>query len=398
MLRTKLWYVFLLLFFGLFALLYNEHNTMVIFLVMLILPVFMWIIGMILKRSVDIFLSSDVFVGTKEDPYQITVQLKNHSIFPIPKIKIVFMYRNLFLETYQKEILVTAIDGKKEVSLSLSAHSEYCGINEYKVAKVYLYDYLGLWKFRKKGTDALYVTILPNLTLIETKLIMENANVLVESDVFSSTKSGDDASELFGIREYEQGDKMNRIHWKLSLKQEELMVKQFGLPINCAVAIMVDFAFLTGEEAIGVVDALAESLLSLSVSLIMQEQIHYVIWFDHRIQSCQRIRIEHEEDIYEAIAMMYHCKLYGMEHSFIHYHDAHYGNDQYTNIYYLTATIDEETLALLNQARKSAITRILLVTMHGSVDEGNTALHIESMGMSYTFLREEDIAGSLMEL
>ena len=397
MIKTKLWYALLLLFFGLFALLYNEHITMVLFLAMLILPVLLWIIGMILKRSVDISVASDTYIGNKETPYQITILVKNRSILPIPKVKLNLAYRNCFMTTSRKEVLVTAVDGHGEVKLTMSARSEYCGISEFKITKAYLLDYLGLWRFRKKCFDQVTITILPNLTLIERKLAAENPNVLVESEVFSGVKSGDDASELFGIREYEQGDKMNRIHWKLSLKQEELMVKQFGLPINCAVAIMVDFESLPGDSSISVVDALLEALLSVSVSMILQEQIHYVIWYDHRIHSCQRIRIEKEEDIYEAISMLYLSNPYGMEHSLIQYHDAHYGNDQYTNIYYLTSSMKEETISLLNQARKSAITHVLFINQEQDI-ANNTALHVESMGMSYTFLQQDAVAGSLMEL
>lgn len=398
MLRTKLWYVFLLLFFGLFALLYNEYITMVLFLMLLILPVFLWIIGIILKRYVDIQLTTDTFVGTKQSPYQIIVSLQNRSILPLPKLKIVLTYRNRFHSKSQKEVLITALDGKREIALSLSAHSQYCGINEYRIHRVYLYDYLGLWRFRKPCSDVENVTILPNLNLIEKSLVAENPNVLVESDIFSTTKSGDDVSELFGIREYTPGDKMNRIHWKLSLKQEELMVKQFGLPVNCAVAVMIDFSMLYSVDEIAVVDALMEALLSISVSMILREQIHYVIWFDDRIQSCQRIRIEHEEDIYEAISMIYHCSPFGMEHSLITYHEAQFGNDQYTNIYYLAPGMKEETISLLNQARKSAITHVVMMSNQVSSMRDHLALHLESMGMNFTFLRNEDVASSLMEL
>jgi hypothetical protein len=365
---------------------------------MIIVPIFLWIIGWILKQRVDISLTTDTFIGTKESPYQIIVRIRNRSLLPLPKIKLIISYRNRFLAKYQKEVLIAALDGKSDIELSLSAHSQYCGISEYKIQKAYLYDYLGLWRFRKACQDTLNVTILPNLNLIDKALVTENPNVLVESDIFSTTKSGDDVSELFGIREYTAGDKMNRIHWKLSLKQEELMVKQFGLPVNCAVAIMIDFSVLQSEEEIAVVDALMEALLSISVSMILREQIHYVIWYDDRIQSCQRIRIEHEEDIYETISMLYRCRPYGMEHSLINYHEAQFGNDQYTNIYYLAPGMKEETISLLNQARKSAITHVIMMSNQANSMRENAALHLESMGMNFTFLKEEDVASSLMEL
>jgi hypothetical protein len=371
---------------------------MVLFLVMLILPIILWITGAIFKKSIDISVITDTFIGTKESPYQVTIRLRNRCVLPIPKVSIVFMYHNLYIAKSEREILATAVEARSEVRLSLSAHSEYCGISEFRISKVYLFDYLGLWRFRRTCTDIVNVIVLPNLTLIEKPLVVENPNVMIESDVFSATKSGDDSSELYGIRGYEQGDKMNRIHWKLSLKQDKLMVKQFGLPINCAVVIMVDFSTLIQEDAISTVDALMEALLSVSVSLILQEQIHYVIWYDQQIQTCQRIRIEHEEDIYEAISVLYRCKPYGMEHSLIQYHEAHYENDQYTNIYYLTPCMMEETVNLLSRARKSAITHVLLMSKEDDSMEEKAALHIDSMGMSYTFLREGAVASSLMEL
>ena len=52
-----------------------------------------------------------------------------------------------------------------------------------------------------------------------------------DSDRFSTYKKGDDPSEIFDIREYADGDKIQRIHWKLSSKTGDLMVKEGSLPL-----------------------------------------------------------------------------------------------------------------------------------------------------------------------
>ena len=41
----------------------------------------------------------------------------------------------------------------------------------------------------------------------------------IESDRYSPVRAGDDPSELFGLRDYREGDPLRNIHWKLSVKK-----------------------------------------------------------------------------------------------------------------------------------------------------------------------------------
>ena len=44
------------------------------------------------------------------------------------------------------------------------------------------------------------------------------------------------------------GDKLQRVHWKLSAKSEDLMVKDFGMPLCSRVCLYVDMNYRTREE------------------------------------------------------------------------------------------------------------------------------------------------------
>ena len=253
------------------------------------------------------------------------------------------------------------MDAKSEMTYAMTSSSLYCGLCCYQIKKIVFYDYLTLFSFRKSDRKQIDIAILPTYHLHEERLVKDNASVLVESDLFSSTKSGDDPSEIHSIRSYVEGDRMNHIHWKLSIKNKELMVKEFGLPINCSVAIMADFYTKEIPITLPKLDAIIEVLLSLSISMVYQEQIHYMIWYDDSRETCQRCRIEKEEDCYEAVAMLYRCQLKGMSHSLATYHEAQFNNEQYTNIFYITAFLEEETITSLNSQRKSAITQLYVV-------------------------------------
>lgn len=349
---------------------------------------------MYIRHHVDIVMEASEFVHMKGMPYDITIHFVNHTIFPIPMIKLVLEFRNCFASDFKSETLVTSLDAKGAISLTMSASSEYCGMCEYRIKKIRLYDYLSLFMFRKKSNQNIKIAILPNVNVIDDPLIVANSSVLIDSELFSSTKSGDDPSELYGIRPYELGDKMNRIHWKLSIKQDELMIKQFGLPINCAVAIMADFYTESQLITLAQIDGLVETFLTLSLSLVYQQQIHYMIWYDQIRDKCERFRVEKEEDCYEVTSLMYRCQVTGMMNDLLTYHEAQYPKEQYTNIFYITTDLSEDLVNRLNDQRKSAITHIFHL-LDESSEPTEVDQYSESMGLKTQILRPSHISEDL---
>lgn len=395
MIRNKLWYSLLLMGLFLFSILYDEYITFLLFLVMVIVPIILWILFLYIKNHVDIEMESREYVHTKGIPYDITIHVRNHTVFPITMIKLVLEFHNCFVEEHRTETVITSIDARGDMNLTISASSAYCGVCEYRIKKIRIFDYLTIFQFRKKGSQRLSVAILPNLNVVEETLAVPNANVLVDSDLFSSVKSGDDPSEIYGIRPYEQGDKMNQIHWKLSMKQDALMIKQFGLPINCAVALMADFYVGPSPITLAQIDAIIETLLSLSISLVYQEQIHYMIWYDELREKCERFRVEKEEDCYEAASLIFHCKLADMKYDLLTYHEAQYAKEQYTNIFYITSFLSEDLIVRLNDQRKSAITHLFHLAEQESRRE-DLINYSQGIGIKTQLLRPSHIPEDLV--
>ncbi len=62
----------------------------------------------------------------------------------------------------------------------------------------------------------------------------------MDSDEYSMRKAGYDPSETFAIREYQPGDRIRQIHWKLTEKFDSLMVRDYGLPIQNTVLLLLE--------------------------------------------------------------------------------------------------------------------------------------------------------------
>ena len=66
------------------------------------------------------------------------------------------------------------------------------------------------------------------------------SELFTDSDTSSKTKSGEDVSEVFGLREYRPGDRWQKVHWKMTARQEHIWVKEYSLPIGASVVLAAE--------------------------------------------------------------------------------------------------------------------------------------------------------------
>ena len=178
---------------------------------------------------------------------------------------------------------------------------------ELSVKKIRVYDLTGLFYLTKRCKESASFLVLPEYFPVEVRLTEGVRNFVGEALVYDSLRSGDDASEVFKLREFQDGDKLKNIHWKLSAKMEELMVRENGFPKACSTVLIL--------EGVGAVpgknkrrqkasEAFLQVAASLSFSMMDKECPHYVAWLSKRYQEVKRIRVDDEESFFEFLMYM----------------------------------------------------------------------------------------------
>lgn len=160
-----------------------------------------------------------------------------------------------------------------ESTLTLTADTTHCGILRFHPA-AYAEDIFGLWRSKELPCEDEFAVIEPELFLPRVSLT-ENTTVITEGEQYSQTKPGSDPSETFGIRAYIPGDPIRQIHWKLSLKSDDLLLRELGLPVVNKTLLV--FRNTLGEEETlhpAHADAMAEVFLSISHMLVSDGLIH----------------------------------------------------------------------------------------------------------------------------
>lgn len=170
-----------------------------------------------------------------------------------------------------------------------------CGNYEFELVRIKLYDFSRLFYVTKRVKKYANVEVMPQIDEIPVRITDRVRNFFGDSDIYDDIRPGYDPSELFDVREFQNGDRLQSVHWKLSARTDELMVKENSLPKACAVAIVADLRGIKkGRQA----DAFMKLLVSLSFSLMDQKCPHYVAWYDTAINDIVRARVDDEEGFY----------------------------------------------------------------------------------------------------
>lgn len=174
---------------------------------------------------------------------------------------------------------------------------EQAGSYEIRLKKVRIYDMTGLfcldWRRAVRG-ERTVLAVLPKIYLTEIQLSESVRNFAGDAEVYDSLRSGGDASEPLKLRPFQNGDQQRSIHWKLSAKADELLVRENSRPRGCPVAVLVETGGGFQEERI-------QCAASLSFCLMDAGCPHYVAWYSAYWQDVVRLRVDDEESFYEAL-------------------------------------------------------------------------------------------------
>ncbi|MBQ6810297.1 MAG: DUF58 domain-containing protein, partial [Firmicutes bacterium] len=161
-------------------------------------------------------------------------------------------------------------------------------------------------------------------------------------------KAGNDPTETFGIRDYEPGDALRSIHWKLTGKYDRLMIREAGLPVNESVLIL--FERICPESSSfaspSVRAALGEIIISLSQRLTEMNIAHTIGWLRAENGTFLGHRVDSEESFQLVMAEVLSVyEMRGEEDTIESYLKTNDLNT-YSNIVYISSH-ETENLSLL---------------------------------------------------
>ena len=124
----------------------------------------------------------------------------------------------------------------KPNTLKIPFHAAHVGVTSPGVERVVISDLLGLFtveKVPKNQGGELIVLPLPFD-------VGELTYAAGDSGTESMARAAEDITSPADVRTYQQGDAMKKIHWKLSVRKQELMVRRFEAPVMPDALVLLD--------------------------------------------------------------------------------------------------------------------------------------------------------------
>lgn len=236
----------------------------------------------------------------------IKINIKNRSRLPVVRLKACLVVHETIKGTKKKYNmkLDKVMHGKNEYVKKL-AFAE-AGNYEVILKKIRVYDMTGLMSWAIPVKKSSTVQIMPKIHDMPVRLSLAVKNFYGESDVYDEQNPGHDNSELFKVREYQKGDRLQNVHWKMTAKHDELMVKEHSLPKACPVVFLLDNK--AGRGSRKTATAYIEAAVSMAFSIMDAGCAHYIAWFDDKEKDIKRMRVDDEESLFYFIGIIMKVK------------------------------------------------------------------------------------------
>ncbi len=246
------------------------------------------------RRQVRTELLIPLKMAQKNQKIGLRFEVENASRLPVGRIGVILKYGESRDSKRQRVAfeLHEITKGRNVRTMELEATRS--GYYEFSAHEIRIYDVFGLFYLNQKKRGIAHAMILPEITEVPVRIGEAVRNFYGESVAYDELRPGNDPGELFDVREFREGDKLQKVHWSLSARMDELLIKEDSQPKSCAVLLLMP------EGPVGEMGSL-DYMASLSYTLMDQKCAHYMVWYSRSRSDILRTRVEDEESFYFAL-------------------------------------------------------------------------------------------------
>lgn len=311
MAKNRIYYLIILVGLALFYIYCDSYMPLVILLIVAILPIFTGIIGYFASRKTTVSVSPLLASVTKGRELPFNIKIKNDSKLPLSTVRVILEFTALCDDSFEKRKIFASVSSGEEKNICMYGSIKHCTIVRCKIKKAAGCDGTGIFSFKlKQNRGEAEIVVMPEL--IKTGFDFgDSAKISAESDRYSETQRGDDSSQVFEVREYVPGDDIRRIHWRLSSKQDSLIVKEYSKPMADECAVLLETGLDSGDPELKNerADKILAAFLTLANAILHDEQTISVCWYSSSAEKLLSFDISSYDEVYSVVRLYLSDKL-----------------------------------------------------------------------------------------
>ncbi|MCL1792914.1 MAG: DUF58 domain-containing protein [Oscillospiraceae bacterium] len=284
--RARIYYFFAFALSVFFIMTLYHRITIVFFAAVLVLPLLAYLLLLANYFFVKFEVSVDKKVYDKREQAATLIRISNEGLLPTPFIKVKIIQIDDNGKSADENVFALSLPPMKSVDFKSNIVMKRRGLYEVGIKEIELYDIFGLFKFKRS------VNIIEEILVLPKRILMYGSvgkNILADDgEEKNRRKIGEDRTIISHIRDYVEGDNINAVHWKLSSKKDDLIVKVYDHPNDNNIMIIADMQaheFEDSELWEDSGDAVVEASLALALKCVYEGKSCVLYWYD-ALQSC----------------------------------------------------------------------------------------------------------------
>ncbi len=286
----------ILVFLG--TMFYRQPLLIVLLLLMMLLP----IMSIAATRYAYPHLELQIKLpsGTIQLPHDLVVKLyvKNPTLIPLLNCELHFHYENMYLPNEIEQTIVLPAEARKENLYRLPFQTKAAGMFSFEVSKLYITDFLHFYSFAVPFHWKGQMPILPEERELPDIRLTKAA---IEAEDSQPAPDGELTNDLLQLRDYQPGDRIKDIHWKMTAKTDELMVKEYDRARDLYYLILPELDRDTLQDTLS-------TFYSLGLRLLKARELFRVALYQPAGHTFELRKISSEEELLVALYELYLIK------------------------------------------------------------------------------------------
>ncbi len=239
--RALLFFLTLLIWF--LAGLYRSPVLMALALAQLLLYGGMGLLSCCLKRRISAgFVQKFTFLS-KDHLGEHILWIENRGKIPAGPAEILLYIQAPGGSRTKQKLLIPALDSNARHEAALPLDKPRCGIYTLERGVLRVWDYLRLFRREKRLAGEAQIAVLPSNSRQIMMLPPDHTeNQRGDGFVFPPF-SGNNRDEIRQLREYRPGDPSRFIHWKLSARLDEFLVREYAREQEAEIPLYLQMSF-----------------------------------------------------------------------------------------------------------------------------------------------------------
>lgn len=238
MARSRISYILFFMACVVFSVAYRSRISAVLMTAVAIYPILAAILTGISVYFLKAGFGEARGVYEKNEQFELPVYIVNNFILPYAPAEFECLLPDNDTGLFLKKQVYASVSPLKRMRIFLPCMHRYRGSYSARILKLTVYDPLKLIRISRRMDESMQLVILPR------KLPLEELGGIFggERGAVSERSDSGEKEDFSHVREYVSGDVLQQLHWKLTAKQQELMIKQYASDSSRHAALLLDFS------------------------------------------------------------------------------------------------------------------------------------------------------------